>query len=90
MAKRSSQDNILMRPLPSPRVPWVVIFILIGGIVLIYLGFLRPTGKLLGPPVRTPEYIRYVIKPQKPAKKPAPSTPAPAPATTAPAPGAGQ
>jgi hypothetical protein len=102
MSKRSSQDNILMRPLPSPRVPWLVILFLIGGIVLIYMGFLRPKEKLLGPPVREPEYTRYVIKAKKPVRRqnppaattPAQTTPAPAqttaPATTAPAQGSGQ
>jgi hypothetical protein len=75
MAKRNADDNIMMRPLPSTRVPWLVIFVLIACIVLVYLGFLRPKDKLLGPPVPDPEYLQYV----QPKKPPVQITPTPVP-----------
>ena len=85
MPKQSSQDNIMMRPLPSSRIPWLVILVLISAMVFIYLGFLRPKDKLLGPPVPAPEYLQFV----KPKAKPAPATPPAAPAPAA-QPGAAQ
>jgi hypothetical protein len=73
MAKRNADDNIMMRPLPSARVPWLVIFVLIACIVLVYLGFLRPPDKLLGPPLPENEYLQYV-QPKKPPSPIPPNT----------------
>jgi hypothetical protein len=68
MPKRNTDDNIMMHPLPSARVPWLVILFLIACLVLAYLGFLRPPGKLLGPPLPENEYLQYV----RPARPPTP------------------
>lgn len=78
MPKRNADDNIMMRPLPSARVPWLVILFLVACMVLIYLGFLRPQDKLLGPPLPENSYLQYV----KPKKPPVRARPAPAAAPT--------
>jgi len=79
MAKRNADDNIMMRPLPGTRVPWLVIFFLIACIVLVYLGFLRSPDKLLGPPLPENEYLQYV-QPKKPPARTAPASVQPVPA----------
>jgi len=79
MPKRNADDNIMMRPLPSARVPWLVIFFLIACLVLVYLGFLRPSDKLLGPPLPENEYLQYVRHKKPPVKTVPAPTPAPAP-----------
>lgn len=73
MAKHNADDNIMTRPLPSSRVPGLVILFLIASLVLVYLGFLRPQEKLLGPPLPENTYQQYV----KPKKPPVRATPAP-------------
>ena len=85
MPRHNADDNIMMRPPPSTRVPWLVILFLIACLVLVYLGFLRPQDKLLGPPLPENSYLQYV-KPKKRAM-PAPAAAA-APNPTAHAPGA--
>ena len=80
MAKRNADDNIMMRPLPGTHVPWLVIFFLIACIVLVYLGFLRPPDRLLGPPLPENEYLQYV-QPKKPPVQTAPASVQPAPAS---------
>ncbi|MHB9106436.1 MAG: hypothetical protein ACYDCO_05205 [Armatimonadota bacterium] len=84
MPKHNADDNIMMRPLPSSRVPWLVILFLVTCLVLVYLGFLRPQHKLLGPPLPENTYQQYVKPRKPPVRTPAP---APAPSTAAPAPG---
>jgi len=89
MPKHNADDNIMTRPLPSSRVPGLVILFLIACLVLVYLGFLRSQEKLLGPPLPENTYQQYV-KPKKPPVRvppapvaaPTPATPAPGTATT--------
>jgi hypothetical protein len=90
MAKKIDPESILTKPLPSTKVPWLVIWLLLASIVLIYLWGLRGADELLGPPLPKNEYEHLLVAPKKPTPRPAvtapagtpgPSQPTPAPAT---------
>ena len=70
MSKRS-RESLVTRPLPSAKVPWLMILCLIACIVLVYMGFLREPDKLLGPSLAKNEYLPLMTAPP-----PAPAQPA--------------
>lgn len=74
MAKHQ-RDSLLSKPVPSAKVPWFIILCLIAALVLVYMGFLRPANKLLGPPIQPNRYQVY-MKPAPLLRVPAPVTPA--------------
>jgi hypothetical protein len=66
-------EPITTKPLPSSRLPTLVVLLFLAAIVLVFMFFLRPPGKLLGSPIKANEYEKYMTAPKpKPAPHPAP------------------
>ncbi len=78
MAKHHN-DQMLIKPLPDPRVPWFVIICLLAALVLVYLGFLREPNKLIGPLLPKNGYSVFLKQPPAPPA----AQPSPAPAGAA-------
>ena len=78
---KHTAEDVFMKPLPSLRVPWLVILALVAAIVVFYFSFLRPADQLWGPELKPNEWIHHMQEKPKPATPPAPAPAAPA-ATT--------
>lgn len=84
MARRHA-ENMLSNPMPSPAMPWLVIFALVGCIVLVKLWALGTPDRLWGGQPPRNEYEHFLHMPAKPQPvqaSPAPTlvpTPTPAP-----------
>jgi hypothetical protein len=84
-------DTQVTPPLPSTRIPSLVILVLLAGIILLYLWGLRSPDRLLGGPPEKIEYLRHMAPAKQPsgvkpvAQPVTPSAPpSPAPAVTVP------